>query len=59
VEVRGRFVRVSSLSVKKEVLHDLTNGVGAIAPPNPVAAIKSLKMEISSFYGSLVVPSME
>jgi hypothetical protein len=44
VEVRGRFVRVSSLSVKKEVLHDLTSGVGAIAPPNPVAAIFLVSM---------------
>lgn len=41
VELRGGFVRDSSLSVRNAVLHDLINGVGAIAPPNPVPAIES------------------
>lgn len=54
MEVRGGFVRVSSLSVKKAVLHDLTSGVGAVAPPNPVPAMKIATMEISSFYSSII-----
>jgi len=41
VELRGGFVKDSSLSVKNAVLHDLINGVGVIAPPNPVPAIES------------------
>ena len=44
-EEGGGVVRVSSLSVKKAVLHDLTAGVGAAAAPKPVSAMKDVKVE--------------
>lgn len=65
MEVRSGIVRASSLSVKKAVLHDLTNGLGATAPPVPAPAIKGIttiakqRFLVSTHHFHSCMPSVE